>query len=61
METILEEYGVDDDVFPPAAVLVLMDGLARFLVMEEAIGLTTGHAEVHALVERFLARLEGAR
>jgi TetR/AcrR family transcriptional regulator len=57
---ILERHGVDADAFPPAAMAVLMTAVAQILVMEEALGLTDGHAEMRALVERYLARDEDA-
>ena len=43
----------------PEAAVVAIDGLARFLVMEAQLGLTIGHAQVRALVERQLDQLEG--
>lgn len=47
---------------PPAEVLaVLMEGVADVLVMEDALGVTGGHAETVAFVERFLDRLEAGR
>jgi AcrR family transcriptional regulator len=55
----LEEYGVDPDEVPPAAILVLMATVSRGMVMEEALGQTTGHAETLALVDRLLQRFEG--
>jgi hypothetical protein len=30
------------------------------MVLEEALGMTAGHAEMRDLVERFLARYEGS-
>lgn len=44
---------------PPAAVSMLMVGISRVLVMEQGLGLTTGHAETLALVERYLDEIEG--
>jgi TetR/AcrR family transcriptional regulator len=55
---VFRSYGIDPEQLPPEAMLVLMSSIARFLVMEEALGLTTGHAETLALVERELARFE---
>jgi AcrR family transcriptional regulator len=57
---ILAHYGVDPEVFPPVSVVVLATALSQLLIMEEAIGMSAGHAETRALVERFLAQLEGA-
>jgi TetR/AcrR family transcriptional regulator len=56
---VLREYGIDTDEFPPAAMLVLMSSISRILVMEQALGVTTGHTETLALVERALVRFEG--
>jgi AcrR family transcriptional regulator len=56
----LERYGIGGDDIPPTVVMVLMTALSRTLVMEEAIGFTSGHAETRAFVEEWLTRLEGA-
>lgn len=48
---------LDRDVCDPAALVVLITGLSRILVMEEATGLTAGHAEARALVEWLLRRV----
>ncbi len=39
--------------------MVLITGVSQILVMEEALGMSTGHAEMRALVERTLEQLEG--
>lgn len=44
---------------PPAVWAVIMSSLSRFLVLEQAVGVTGGHAETKELVESFLRRLEG--
>jgi hypothetical protein len=56
---VLQDGGVDPDAFPPEAVMMLMTSVSRVLVMEEALGMTTGHAEMRALVERCLTGVEG--
>jgi AcrR family transcriptional regulator len=56
---VLARYGVDPEAFPPDAILVLITSISRVLVMEEALGLTTGHDEMRALVERVLTQYEG--
>ena len=38
-----------------------MSSVSRFLLIEEAFALTTGHAEAVAFVEGHLRRLEGER
>jgi AcrR family transcriptional regulator len=55
----LDGYGIDPEAFPPATLVILMVSISRVLVMEKALGMTTGHAEMLALVERSLARFEG--
>jgi len=42
----------------PAGVLVLLSTASRGLVNEETVGMSTGHEQVHALVEDLLARAE---
>jgi len=41
--------------------MVLMSSISRFLVMEQALGISAGHAETVALVERYLTYFEGER
>ena len=56
---MLDRSGVDADAFPPAALLLVLQSVSRFLVMEQALGMSTGHAETLALVERLLTQFEG--
>ncbi|BBX63401.1 TetR family transcriptional regulator [Mycobacterium saskatchewanense] len=44
---------------PPVVWTVLMTSLSRMLVLEQAIGMSAGHAETMELVESYLRRLEG--
>jgi AcrR family transcriptional regulator len=55
----LQRYGVAREEMPPVVVTVLMSSLSRFLVLEQAIGMSAGHAETVQLVEDYLRRLEG--
>jgi AcrR family transcriptional regulator len=48
---------LDRSICDPKALLILITGISRILVMEEAIGLTDGHAEVGALIEWLLTRV----
>jgi AcrR family transcriptional regulator len=48
---------LDESICDPKALLILLTGISRILVMEEAIGLTDGHAEVGALIEWLLKRV----
>jgi AcrR family transcriptional regulator len=60
LERVLAEHGIDSEAFPPAALAVLMVSISQVLVMEEALGVTMGHAEMRALVARSLARFRTA-
>jgi AcrR family transcriptional regulator len=55
----LQDYGLDADEVPPLAILFLVANVGRGIVMEDALGSTTGHAETLELVERLLRRYEG--
>ena len=57
---ILAGYGVTDTI-GPEAFATLLNALGQNLVMEEALGLDTGHAAIRALVEGVLTRHEGPR
>jgi AcrR family transcriptional regulator len=59
LTVVLERHPLDTEELPPAAVAVLITSVSQILVLEEALGLTTGHAEMRAVVERHLARYEG--
>lgn len=55
----LQRYGVDAAADSPMVWTVLMSSLSRFLVLEQALGMSAGHAETMAFVEHHLRRLEG--
>lgn len=55
----LQRYGAKNKDVPPVVWTVLMSSLSRFLVLEQAIGMSSGHAETVELVEGYLRRLEG--
>ena len=57
---LMKRSGIGANVCPPVVLSVLMRSIAQILVMEAALGITTGHAETLAFVERALRRLEGA-
>jgi AcrR family transcriptional regulator len=58
---VIEDYGVDTRRWPAAVVVVVLSSVSRYLIMEEAFDLDIGHAETEALVEAFIASLEGER
>lgn len=53
----LRARGVDLDEYPPVAISMLIAQTARSLCNEAAVGVTHGHDELRALVERQLDRL----
>lgn len=57
----LAKYGVDSELWPPEAVMLFMDAAARFMGEERAYGLSLGHAQAVAVIERLLGGLEGKR
>jgi AcrR family transcriptional regulator len=61
LEGVLESYGLDARTWPPAAVIVLLASIARYLRTDESFGVAVGHDETVALVERFIGMLEGDR
>jgi AcrR family transcriptional regulator len=61
LSSVLKDYGIDAEVWPTASVVLCMDFLARFLLIEEAYELDLGHAETIAIIERHIRQLEGER
>ncbi|MHA7652771.1 TetR/AcrR family transcriptional regulator [Mycobacterium sp. ML4] len=55
----LKRYAVNTDDVPPVVWTVLMSSLSRFLVLEQALGMSSGHTETIDFVEYHLRRLEG--
>lgn len=54
---VLEAHGIDSKIFPPGGLVVMVAAIPRLIVMEAAAGVTLGHAEATAMVERFLNQL----
>ena len=61
LSTVLEGYGLDPTRWPPASVIVILSGISRFLLIEEAFDVDIGHAETIALLEEQIRALEGDR
>jgi AcrR family transcriptional regulator len=56
---VMAARGIDPEEMPPVVLLMLMTSLSQGLSMEDGIGMSLGHDETRALVERWLTRLEG--
>jgi len=61
LTTVLADHRVDLERWPAAALILLMTGTARFLLLEESFNVDVGHAEAIALIEREIRALEGER
>jgi AcrR family transcriptional regulator len=62
LRELFARYGVDEEVLPAVVGTVLMTSISRFMVIEEeTLGMSSGHSETVAFVERFLRDLEGPR
>jgi AcrR family transcriptional regulator len=54
----LKARGVDLELFPPVVMSMIMGGLARMVLHEQGLGITHGHKEATAFIERCLERFE---
>jgi AcrR family transcriptional regulator len=61
LSRVLDRYGIDSQRWPPTSVIVMMTGIARYLLIEKAFGVNLGHAETVAVIERHIWELEGER
>ncbi len=57
----LDNAGISHDQVPPYVALLLMEGLAQVLGLEQMIDVTSGHDETVAFVEKKLAELDSPR
>ncbi|MEV5647423.1 TetR/AcrR family transcriptional regulator [Nocardia sp. NPDC052254] len=60
LEKVLGTADIDPGRFPPGALAVLMTSVSRVVILEQALGVSGGHAEALELVRRELERVEGA-
>jgi AcrR family transcriptional regulator len=58
---LLDEYGIDRDVYPPSLVAPTVQGLAFAMAYDQAAGFDTAQAEASAAMERLLDLLEARR
>lgn len=59
LRTLLRRYDIDTETWPGPVVAVAMASMSRFLVLEESLGVTGGHAETFDFVEKQIRRFEG--
>src|SRR5271166_1949616 len=55
---VLRSHGVDVQAFPPVVMSMIVASVARNLVLERGLGITRGHAEALAFIDRYLDRFE---
>jgi TetR/AcrR family transcriptional regulator len=58
LSRLLADQGVAAGTLPAVSLSLLISGLSRVLVMENALGVRSGHAETLTLIERYLGQLE---
>jgi len=57
----LRDRQVDTAEWPPEGIILLIDGTSRFLGSERTYGLSFGHREATAVIERLITEIEGPR
>ena len=61
LESILDDYGIDQQLFPPALVAAAVQGLSFVMAHDQAAGFDTAQVEAGAAVLQLLDRLEAQR
>jgi AcrR family transcriptional regulator len=54
----LKAHGINLELFPPVVMTMIMGGLARMVLHEQNLGITRGHAQATAFIDRWLDRFE---
>jgi TetR/AcrR family transcriptional regulator len=57
LSRVMSSCGIDPQEFPAVSLSLLMASIPRTMVMETAMGVSIGHAETEALIERYLGML----
>ena len=58
LSAALRAHGVDTESFPPVVMSMIVASLARIMVLEQGLGISRGHREAQAFIDRYLERLE---
>jgi AcrR family transcriptional regulator len=61
LETILDDYGIDREEFPPALVAAAVQGLAFVMAHDQVAGFDTAQEEASTAMANLLDRLEARR
>lgn len=52
---ILDQRGITQETCPPIVALLAMTGISQIITLAESVGVTAGHEEAIAFIERFLS------
>ena len=58
---VLVKHGINTELWPPEAVMLFMDGVARFMLEERTYDLNLGHDQAVSVIERLIGEVEGRR
>ncbi|GAA2534930.1 TetR/AcrR family transcriptional regulator [Mycolicibacterium diernhoferi] len=58
LSAALRAHGVDTEAFPPVVMSMIVASLARIMVLEQGLGISRGHREAKAFIDRHLDRFE---
>ena len=61
LDQLLDEYGIDREIYPPSLVAPTVQGLAFAMAYDQSAGFDTAQAEASAAMERLLDRFEAQR
>jgi AcrR family transcriptional regulator len=61
VERAMAARGVDSTVWPAQGLVLVIEGVSRFLGSETTAGLSFGHAEAGEIIERLIVEIEGPR
>jgi AcrR family transcriptional regulator len=61
LESVLDSYGIDRDMFPPALVAATLQGLAFAMAHDRAAGFDTEHEQARTAMARVIDWLEARR
>lgn len=61
LSSVLAGYGLDPDQWPASSVILVLSGISRFMLLEEAFDVDIGHVETVNLIEAQIRLLEGNR
>jgi AcrR family transcriptional regulator len=61
LRALLDDYGIDDNVFPPELVAAAVHGLGFAMAHDQVAGFDTAQDEATRAMDRLVERLEGLR